>query len=63
MSTATPTRHLEVIERLDAGERLDDDGARALIASRDVVAVAAAVSATNGSIVRVYISGSSPPPE
>ena len=43
MSTATPTRHLEVIERLDAGERLDDDGARALIASRDVVAVAAAV--------------------
>jgi len=42
MSTATPTRHLEVIERLDAGERLDDDGARALIASRDVVAVAAA---------------------
>ncbi len=42
MSTVAPARHLEVIERLDAGERLDDDGARALIDSRDVVAVAAA---------------------
>lgn len=42
MSTATPTRHLDVIAHLDAGGRLDDDGARALIESRDVVAVAAA---------------------
>ncbi len=42
MSTVAPARHLDVIERLDAGERLDDDGARALMASRDVVAVAAA---------------------
>ena len=42
MSTATPTRHLEIIERLDAGERLHADDARTLIESRDVVAVAAA---------------------
>ena len=41
MST-TLTRHLEVIERLDAGERLDDAGALALLQSRDVVAVCAA---------------------
>lgn len=42
MSTITPIHHLEVIERLDAGERLDDHGARALLESGDVVAVAAA---------------------
>jgi cyclic dehypoxanthinyl futalosine synthase len=42
VSTATPTRHLEVIAHLDEGGRLDDEGARALIESRDVVAVAAA---------------------
>ncbi len=42
MSTTLPTRHLDIIERLDAGARLTDDDARALIDSRDVVAVAAA---------------------
>ncbi len=42
MSTITPVLHLEVIECLDAGDRLDDEGARVLLESRDVVAVAAA---------------------
>ncbi len=41
MST-TLSHHLDVIERIDAGERLDDEGARALMNSRDVLAVAAA---------------------
>ncbi|MFZ4754383.1 MAG: cyclic dehypoxanthinyl futalosine synthase [Miltoncostaeaceae bacterium] len=41
MST-TLSHHLDIIERIDAGERLDDEGARALMNSRDVLAVAAA---------------------
>ncbi len=41
MST-TLISYLEVIKRLDDGERLDDDEARALLGSRDVVAVCAA---------------------
>ncbi len=53
MST-TLTRHLEVIERLDAGERLDDDGARALLGSRDVVAVVVAVPSAGGEVVRQW---------
>jgi len=39
-TTLIPYR--EVIERIDAGERLDDAGALALLQSRDVVAVCAA---------------------
>jgi cyclic dehypoxanthinyl futalosine synthase len=42
MTTQAPTRHHEVIERVDAGERLTEEGARVLLASRDLIAVAAA---------------------
>ncbi len=42
MSTIAPTRHHAVIDGLDAGRRLDAEGARVLLDSHDVVAVAAA---------------------
>ncbi len=42
MSTVSPLHHLDVLERADAGERLSDADALALIASRDLDAIGAA---------------------
>jgi cyclic dehypoxanthinyl futalosine synthase len=42
MATISPPSHLEVIERADAGVRLSDEDALALLASRDLVRVGAA---------------------
>lgn len=44
MATIAAPSHLEIIERADAGERLTDEDALALLASRDVVAVCAAAA-------------------
>ena len=42
MATIAPPHHLEIIERADSGERLTEQDALALLASRDLVAVGAA---------------------
>jgi cyclic dehypoxanthinyl futalosine synthase len=42
MGTVAPPHHLEILERADAGERLTDEDALALLASRDLLAVGAA---------------------
>ena len=42
MATIAPPRHLEILERAEAGERLTDEDALALLASRDLLSVGAA---------------------
>ena len=42
MATLAPAQHLEILERADAGERLTEGDALALLASRDLIAVGAA---------------------
>ncbi len=44
MATTAPTRIDEILERIRGGERLDDEGAKALLASRDLVAVGTAAA-------------------
>jgi cyclic dehypoxanthinyl futalosine synthase len=44
MATIAAPRHHEILERVDAGGRLDEEDALALLASRDIVAVGAAAS-------------------
>jgi len=44
MATTAPTRIDEILERIRSGERLDDDGAKALLESRDLVAVGTAAA-------------------
>jgi cyclic dehypoxanthinyl futalosine synthase len=42
MATLAPTHHLEILDRADAGERLTEDDALALLASRNLITVGAA---------------------
>jgi cyclic dehypoxanthinyl futalosine synthase len=44
MATTAPTRIDEILERIRGGERLDDEGAKALLTSRDLVAVGTAAA-------------------